>query len=172
MKIHEYMGKVNAICTRLKNKPLTLDELRGMDGGPVWIEEATGGHWELSADAADYFEDRDMDFYGMTCCGPKSGFGWRAYRYKPTVPKKRKRKGRIIMKKKGWIKCKVCDKHFKPEPAKLYLAKEEISMFMRLQGTGGDTYECYDCPSCGCQNVLTIRHEPVVESTGGMAGRD
>lgn len=69
-------------------KPLTLDELRQMDGEPVWIQEGGAGHWELSADAADYLEDRDLDFYGMIACG--GGLhqsGWLAYRRKPTIGK-------------------------------------------------------------------------------------
>ena len=67
-----------------KNKPLTLDELRQMDGEPVWIQEGSAGHWELSADAADYLEDRDEDFYGMIAIeGGLHQSGWLAYRHKP-----------------------------------------------------------------------------------------
>lgn len=48
------------------NAPLTLDELREMDGEPVWIvEHPDWGHWELSADAEDYIADRDQDLYGL-----------------------------------------------------------------------------------------------------------
>ena len=70
-------------------KPLTLDELRQMDGEPVWIVEYPDwGHWELSADAEDYLSDRDEDFYGMkhNDSAGKSGLhalGWFAYRHKP-----------------------------------------------------------------------------------------
>lgn len=82
------------------NPPLTLDELRQMDGEPVWIVENGKGHWELSTDANDYFEDRDEAFYGMTCNGKKDGLcsascksgeiglhqlGWLAYRRKLEV---------------------------------------------------------------------------------------
>lgn len=79
-----------------ENKPLTLDELKRMDGEPVWIVEHPGwGHWELSYDAQDYIQDRDEDFYGMTCNAVKDGWcsgtckyglhnmGWIAYRAKP-----------------------------------------------------------------------------------------
>lgn len=71
------------------NKPLTLEELRGMDGEPVWIvAHPDWGHWEMSEDAADYFEDRDEDFYGMTYNDPAGRYGlhalgWLAYRRKP-----------------------------------------------------------------------------------------
>lgn len=75
--------------------PLTLEELKNMDGKPVWIvEHPTWGHWELSEDAEDYLEDRDPDFYGMTMpesiqdpCGKYGlhALGWLAYRKRPEV---------------------------------------------------------------------------------------
>ena len=82
--------------TQPENKPLTLEELRQMDGQPVYIiEHPNWGHWELSCDAEDYIQDRDEDFYGMTCNAIKDGWcsgtckyglhnmGWLAYRHKP-----------------------------------------------------------------------------------------
>ena len=48
------------------NEPLTIEELREMNGEPVWIvEHPDWGHWELSADAEDYIADRDQDLYGL-----------------------------------------------------------------------------------------------------------
>lgn len=70
-------------------KPLTLDELREMDGEPVWIVEYPDwGHWELSEDAQDYIADRDTDFYGMRHDDPCGRYGlhklgWLTYRHKP-----------------------------------------------------------------------------------------
>ena len=50
-----------------KMVPLTLKQLREMDGHPVWIAESPDwGHWELSEDAGDYICDRDTDLYGLT----------------------------------------------------------------------------------------------------------
>ena len=72
-----------------KNEPLTLDELRKMDGEPVWIVEYPDwGHWELSADAEDYVTDRELSFYGMKHNDPAGRYGlhklgWLAYRQKP-----------------------------------------------------------------------------------------
>lgn len=72
-----------------KNEPLTLDELKQMDGEPVYIVEyPKWGHWELSEDAEDYLSDRDLDFYGMTHNDPAGKYGlhalgWLTYRYKP-----------------------------------------------------------------------------------------
>lgn len=69
--------------------PLTLEQLREMDGQPVWIVEAPyWGHWELSEDAEDYILDRDPDLYGLTYPDPdgKGGLhklGWLAYAHPP-----------------------------------------------------------------------------------------
>lgn len=72
-----------------KPEPLTLEELRQMNGEPVWIvEHPDWGHWELAEDAEDYLMDRDEDFYGMKHNDPLGRFGlhvlgWLAYRHKP-----------------------------------------------------------------------------------------
>ena len=59
-----------------KVEPLTLDELRKMDGEPVWIVKYPDwGRWELSADAEDYVTDRDTDFYGMKHNDPDGRYG-------------------------------------------------------------------------------------------------
>ena len=77
----------------MSDKALTLDELRKMDGEPVWIvEEPDWGHWELSADAEDYLVDRDESFYGMKHDDPDGKYGlhklgWLAYRQKPEEDK-------------------------------------------------------------------------------------
>lgn len=72
--------------------PLTLEELKQMNGKPVWIVEYPDwGHWELSEDAEDYLDDRDPDFYGMTMPEDPNGkyglhaLGWLAYRKEPTI---------------------------------------------------------------------------------------
>ncbi len=71
------------------NEPLTLEQLREMDGEPVWIvEHPDWGHWELSADAEDYLADRDQDFYALKHDDPEGRYGlhvlgWLAYRRPP-----------------------------------------------------------------------------------------
>lgn len=77
------------MLTPTKCPPLTLNQLREMDGQPVWIVESPDwGHWELSEDAEDYICDRDTDLYGLTYPDPdgKAGLhklGWVAYAYPP-----------------------------------------------------------------------------------------
>lgn len=75
-----------------ENPPLTVEELRQMNGEPVWIvAHPDWGHWELSMDAEDYLEDRDTDLYGLmmppTVHDPAGKYGlnvlgWFAYRRK------------------------------------------------------------------------------------------
>ena len=59
-------------------QPLTLEELRQMDGQPVWIDDwwEDSHGWELSMDAADYFE-------GERRTEKEYGSIWVAYRHKP-----------------------------------------------------------------------------------------
>ncbi len=74
-------------------KPLTLDELKAMNGEPVWIVEFPDwGHWELADNAEMYLEERDEDLYnlrmpkGMTDPDGRFGLhvmGWLAYKSKP-----------------------------------------------------------------------------------------
>lgn len=70
-------------------EPLSLEQLREMDGKPVWIVEYPDwGHWELSEDANDYIVDRNLNFYGMKHDDPDGRYGlhklgWLAYSYPP-----------------------------------------------------------------------------------------
>lgn len=70
-------------------EPLSLEQLREMDGQPVWIVEYPDwGHWELSEDANDYIVDRNLNFYGMKHDDPDGRYGlhklgWLAYSYPP-----------------------------------------------------------------------------------------
>ena len=86
-------GFINVVKTQPTltppNEPLTLEQLREMDGEPVWIvEHPDWGHWELSADAEDYIADRDQDLYGLKHDDPAGQcglhvLGWLAYRRPP-----------------------------------------------------------------------------------------
>lgn len=85
-----FLDKVRSIPTLSPpNEPLTIEQLREMDGEPVWIvEQPDWGHWELSADAEDYLANRDQDFYGLKHDDPAGRYGlhvlgWLAYRRPP-----------------------------------------------------------------------------------------
>ena len=56
-----------------KNEPLTLDELREMDGEPVWLVNQNGGRWVIMSGAYLCDSRKNAD-YGKT---------WLAYRQKP-----------------------------------------------------------------------------------------
>ena len=57
--------------------PIPPEKLREMGGEPVYIiEEGRGGHWELSENAEDYLEGRDLREYGKK---------WEAYLCKPSL---------------------------------------------------------------------------------------
>ena len=55
------------------NDPLTLDELRKMDGEPVWLVNQNGGRWVIMSGAYLWDSRKNAD-YGKT---------WLAYRQKP-----------------------------------------------------------------------------------------
>lgn len=66
------------------NPPLTLDELRQMDGEPVWVEFGECGDWRIPdfIDIGAYrgfirFTDRSSEFLA------DYGKDWLAYRHKP-----------------------------------------------------------------------------------------
>lgn len=82
-------GKGMNVPTMPAGQPLTLEQLRGMGGKPVWIMASPDwGHWELSEDAEDYLADRDTSLYGITypdhdCKGGVHQLRWIAYAYPP-----------------------------------------------------------------------------------------
>ena len=60
------------------------------------------------------------------------------------------------MKKK--LKCKACNTRFAPNIEMLYLVQERVSgLALLASGSNPRTLECFDCPSCGCQNMVNIR---------------
>lgn len=94
--------------------PLTLEQLRNMDGKPVWIVESPDwGHWELSEDAEDYILDRDTDLYGLTYPDPdgKAGLhklGWIAYAYPPSHIDREAWTAEWV-KHDGYTECSKCE---------------------------------------------------------------
>ncbi len=64
-----------------EEKPLTLEELRELDGQPVWVsyEDRTGGEWGIVQGTIIYLPA------GEYCSIREEGFGeyWKAYRHPP-----------------------------------------------------------------------------------------
>lgn len=86
--LHEAIALLKTHPDAQPNEPLTLEELRGMEGWPVWTVTkgiSDYGRWEIVIDAecedrlemvdgADGFYEIDTDSYGKT---------WLAYRRPP-----------------------------------------------------------------------------------------
>lgn len=76
--------------SRPENKPLTLDELRQMDGEPVWVEHLKSscsvgqpGEWLILKVCTPTRERPYIDFKDTALCALYYGKGWLAYRHKP-----------------------------------------------------------------------------------------
>jgi hypothetical protein len=73
------------------NEPLTLDELREMDGEPVWCADGEGHscYCLVNAESEDCIDNECgawcFEFYGMTGDGENGlhNMGWLAYAHKP-----------------------------------------------------------------------------------------
>lgn len=54
------------------------------------------------------------------------------------------------------MKCKICKKIFRLKKENRY---EFVKIPKGLSALTGDTeiFECFDCPRCGCQNIVNIR---------------
>lgn len=68
-----------------------------------------------------------------------------------------------MIKKK---KCRACGFKFRIEKENRYLAKKPVSLIgsMTEEPTIG---EMFDCPNCGCQNVVGIYYKPIEEEKKG-----
>lgn len=62
-------------------KPLTLEELRQMDGEPIWLD---GFEWRISYGVSTFTGSLCLET-GLGCRIPLDGYGetWFAYRHKP-----------------------------------------------------------------------------------------
>ena len=134
------------VHTKPDGQPLTLEQLRGMDGKPVWIMESPDwGHWELSEDAEDYLADRDTALYGDTysaqdCNGGEHQLRWIAYAYPPAH-----------IDREAWEPCSRC----RPQENSLdrfsghefLIDDAEIYFYDSEDGWEGE--EIRFCPWCG-----------------------
>lgn len=54
------------------------------------------------------------------------------------------------------MKCKICGKRFKLIKDKRYEVVKTPTKIAALTEEE-KCYECFDCPNCGCQNIVNIR---------------
>lgn len=116
----------------MTNDPLTIEQLREMDGKPVWIVEwPKWGHWELSENGEDYLAERDLELYGVTGERP-NGYGWLAYAYPPAH-----------IDPEAWEKpCSVCG-----GKTTLYQQTNTTKLFVCTFGKAATLVtECMACP--------------------------
>lgn len=52
--------------------------------------------------------------------------------------------------------CKVCKRYFRAKAENKYLVTEELTPIETIIKRTR-TFECFDCPKCGCQNMVNIR---------------
>lgn len=67
------------------NEPLTLEELREMDGEPIWIGTADNpeyGYWDIVSEVWDFFGTLILKVHGMLGV-EDMGKTWNAYRRRP-----------------------------------------------------------------------------------------
>lgn len=60
------------------------------------------------------------------------------------------------------MKCKICEKEFELKKEEKYLATEKVTAFGTLAKLP-KTFEAFDCPHCGCQNIVNIREEEATD---------
>ena len=67
------------------NRVLSLDDVKALDGEPVWCEDRDGsGAWALVHNEEELCIDADYGDWEYYCYGWASKYGWRAWTSKPT----------------------------------------------------------------------------------------
>jgi len=54
------------------------------------------------------------------------------------------------------IRCKVCGTRFPATKDAMYIAAEKTTVVSALT-TPTKSFECFDCPKCGCQSAVNVR---------------
>ena len=67
------------------------------------------------------------------------------------------------------MKCKVCEKEFELLKKNKYIVNVELTALQRAFGMVSDkVYEAFDCPYCGCQNLVNERKENIIEGDSNV----
>ena len=73
-----------------KNDPLTLEDLKSMDGNPVWVDSQERSGWYLVSLGGGNDNTIWIDRYGVTLCANRLiGKYWKFYRYPPKEGEKK-----------------------------------------------------------------------------------
>lgn len=67
-----------------------------------------------------------------------------------------------MVKKKR--KCRACGFKFRLEKENRYLAKKSVSL-VESSSEKPTIFEVFDCPNCGCQNIVGIYEQPIEGET-------
>lgn len=73
---------------REQNEPLTLEQLRQMDGQPVWVETPgvrKYGRWAIVEGVDTEYGEQTLYLHGDFTCRDY-GTTWMAYRHRPAMP--------------------------------------------------------------------------------------
>lgn len=66
-------------------------------------------------------------------------------------------------------RCKVCGKILKLKKEYKYLIND-TPVGLNCLVEKSKIYECFDCPKCGCQNIVNVREGNEVESISTSKG--
>ena len=69
----------------------------------------------------------------------------------------------------GFVVCHVCGMAFNPSPERRYTVKEKDGIGAIV---GNTYYDAFDCPHCGCQNIVGLRLDPIFVKPREEAGDD
>lgn len=61
-------------------------------------------------------------------------------------------------------KCKVCGKPLRLRKDDLYVVEKKDNTLLGAFTTQTQYFEAFDCPKCGCQNIVGVREVRVVET--------
>ena len=61
-----------------------------------------------------------------------------------------------------YLKCNVCGSQFVPKRDQIYQAQERLGITQSLS-QASKIFDVIDCPTCGCQVILSVRMPRVKE---------
>lgn len=61
------------------------------------------------------------------------------------------------------LKCKICECEFVPDKKEHYISRDEVKVGLSnlAGGIEAKIYDTFDCPQCGCQNIMGERKRSI-----------